>query len=219
MKLPPVYVREVIIVSGKTIVFILGWAILISSGLIAKPEAAFACSCASPVSAEKQVKDELERKIAIFAGKVTKVIPPRQKEIMSSTDQIKVNFEVSKIWKGDLGKQTTVYTAMSSASCGYENFEVGSEYIVSAYKDPERLETNICDLTKPLASAVEELKILGEGYLPTAMSAEQKVMTNQEIETHGTVGKSPMSIIVAIAAAIIGGAIVTMVISRRRSGS
>lgn len=140
-------------------------AVLCFAGVI-KPGKAFACSCAMPGSAGEQVKGELERKTAIFAGKVLKVTPPEKKEIMSSADLVEVEFEVSKVWKGEPGEKTLVYTALSSASCGIENFQEGAEYLVSAYENQDVLETNICDMTKQLDSAGEELKVLGEGKAP-----------------------------------------------------
>lgn len=197
----------------RSAIFVLCVAILLGAGLVAKPEEVFACSCAGPLSAEKQVKDELERKTAIFAGKVTKVTQPRQKIIMSSADLVKVNFEVSKVWKGELQREAVVYTAMSSASCGIENFQVGTEYLVSAYEDREHLETNICDLTKPLASAEEEVKILGAGYSPKLIPKSQETSVFQV--TDGWPSDVILSILTIMF--IIVGAVILMLIKHRKS--
>ncbi|WP_159884841.1 hypothetical protein [Paenibacillus puerhi] len=152
-------------------IFVLCLAVLMTGWLGMVPSAAHACSCAAPGSAQKQVEDELTRKSAMFAGLVSQVKQPAWKISMSSADKVKVTFEVSTVWKGELGKTVEVYTARSSASCGYENFEEGKSYIVSAYLQEGQLETNICDLTKPLASASEEVAILGDGYPPTPNQA------------------------------------------------
>jgi cobalamin biosynthesis Mg chelatase CobN len=199
---PPVYTTEVVIVNKRTFGFVLSLVILLGSGLLIKPQAVYACSCAAPLSAEKQVKDELDRKSAIFAGKVVKITQPQQNIIISSADLVKVTFEVSKVWKGELGRQAVVYTAMSSASCGVENFQVGTKYIVSAYKDSKPLETTICNLTKPLASAGAELAVLGEGYAPTNQAQEKG-------------NSSPMSLIISAATVLIVGTIVLLFIRRR----
>jgi len=206
-----VYINGVFNMRRKSFLLILGLAVLLSAGLMVKPKAAFACSCAGPLSAEKQVQDELERKTAIFAGKVTEVVPPPKKRIMSSADEVKVTFEVTKVWKGELGRETVVYTAQSSASCGYENFEVGTAYIVSAYNVPEDLHTNICDLTKPLDSAGEELALLGDGYLP---SDNMTTMQAPQAQAQDGQGVSLMSIAVMIAAVIIGSTVVLMIFRR-----
>ncbi|WP_159887274.1 hypothetical protein [Paenibacillus puerhi] len=52
-----------------------------------------------------------------------------------------------------LERKTAVYTAWSSASCGYERFAVGESYLIFASRDPDRLETGICEGTKPLSQA------------------------------------------------------------------
>lgn len=121
-----------------------------------------ACSCAGPPS----IEDQMNRKTAIFTGKVLSLTKPDKGKFWSSADPVKAQFEVKTVWKGELGSQTAVYTALSSASCGYEGFEVNKEYIVFAYGDPDRLETGLCEGTKTLASAQEELKALGAGYEP-----------------------------------------------------
>ncbi len=187
----------------RTLAFLLSFTILVGAGLLLKPQAAHACSCASPESPEQQVREELEHKSAIFAGTVVKLTPPLFKIMMSSADPVKVTFKVSAVWKGELGRKAIVYTARDSASCGVDNFQVGTEYIVSADKGTKHLETNICALTKPLASAEAELIVLGEGYAPTAKPFDQ-------------VDLSPMSIIVVIATILFGGFIVIKIVRHRR---
>lgn len=131
-----------------------------------KPKSAYACSCAGPPA----VSEELARKTAIFSGKVIAVKPPEQKEIMSSADPINVTFAVDQVWKGEVGEKTVVGTASSSASCGIENFAMDAEYIVYAYGEPDKLETGICERTKLLSSANEDLTALGIGKKPTKLS-------------------------------------------------
>lgn len=162
----------------KILIYLLCGVILLSTALIVNPKAAFACSCAMSPSAETQVKDELGRKTAIFTGKVIKVTQPPKKKTMSSADLVQVDFEVATVWKGKLKQQTAVYTAMSSASCGYEKFNAGDTYIVSANDRSGKLETGICDLTKLVSAAGEELKVLGNGYNPLPLSAGEVLPSN-----------------------------------------
>jgi len=112
--------------SKKAAVMVLFWVLLINVGLAARTETAFACSCAVQPSPDLIVKEELDHKYTVLAGKATKVKQPSQKIIMSSADQVQVTFEVSQVWKGDIGRKAVVYKAMSSESCGYENFQVGT---------------------------------------------------------------------------------------------
>ncbi|WP_424767822.1 hypothetical protein [Paenibacillus sp. sgz302251] len=200
----------------KWFVIILSCSILLSGGLIAKPTAAYACSCAAPSSTEQQVKDELERKSAIFAGTVTEVIKPSGLKIMSSADLVQVSFEVSTVWKGEVARQASVYTAMSSAGCGYENFTVGKAYLVSAYNNPTKLETGVCELTKPLSSATEELAVLGDGYLPSPISAKVQLSGNQASTEAQAAANAPSDLIFAAALVLMGSAIALILIKRRK---
>ncbi len=189
---------------NKTFAFLLSIAILFGVGLFLKPHAAYACSCALAESPEEQVKEQLEHKSAIFAGTVTKITPPAWFRIIrSSADRIKVTLKVSEVWKGEIGRRTVVSTALDSSSCGVEDFQVGTEFIVSANLNSKSLETNLCSLTKPLASAGNELAVLGEGYAPTNNDSSQVTF----------------SIIVISATIIVGGAIVITIIRHRRKYS
>ncbi len=140
-----------------------------AASTIVAPGKAYACSCAATPS----VEEELNRKTAVFSGTVTKVVRPDKEVIDSSADLVEVTFEVEKVWKGDLGKQTKIYTAIGSESCGYENFEQGDRYIVSAYGSPERLETGICELTKPIDQVGDVLEKLGAGLEPNKSGGQR----------------------------------------------
>lgn len=136
--------------------------LLLCGGIFAMPDKAYACSCAAPPS----VKEELDRKTAVFEGKAVDVIVPNKEIIDSSVDLVEVRFEVSRAWKGQVNANETVYTAIWSESCGYTDFEAGRSYLVSAYGSPDRLETGMCELTKPVDQASAELAELGKGYAP-----------------------------------------------------
>ncbi|WP_169085812.1 hypothetical protein [Paenibacillus sp. PL91] len=201
----------------KSLLFVLCWAILLSAAVIMKPAVVYACSCAMSPSPESQVKETLEHNTTVFAGKAMKVVQPPEKQMMSSADLVQVNFEVSTVWKGELEQRAIVYTAMSSASCGYENFIEGQQYLVSASEVSEKLETGICDLTKPLDMAREELKILWEGHAPLPLHSKQTLPSSQQdVEATKAPIDSKMLFMILLVAFFIMIAIVILLVRRRR---
>ncbi len=122
---------------------------------------AFACSCIEPFPP----KESLEKASAVFAGKVIDIDVPTG-IMISSSDPVKVTFEVSKIWKGFDYKTLVATTARSGASCGFF-FKQGEEYIVYARGKESELSISLCSRTKLFANAQEDLEELGEGSLPT----------------------------------------------------
>ncbi|SFI69852.1 hypothetical protein SAMN02799624_01774 [Paenibacillus sp. UNC496MF] len=130
-----------------------------------RPATVHACSCAGATSLEAQ----LNRDTAVFTGKVVRLTAPAKGIFQSSADPVRVQFEVKTVWKGTLSAQATVYTALSSASCGYDDFQVNEDYLVFAHGQSNRLETGLCDGNKTLAAAQSELQALGAGYEPVRM--------------------------------------------------
>ena len=135
-------------------------ALVIVSLLVVTPTAVYACSCASPGPPEA----EMARSTAVFAGKVTE-IAARDWLVISSTDPVKVTFQVSEVWKGPVRTTLTARTARSDISCGYA-FTVGDEYLVYANGSEMDLELFLCSRTAPLATAVSDLIVLGAGVIP-----------------------------------------------------
>ncbi|SFE10462.1 hypothetical protein SAMN05216378_2334 [Paenibacillus catalpae] len=150
--------------------FFLIYLVVFGTWFMFEHETVHACSCAAPPN----IEDQLNLKTAIFTGKVVSLTQPVKGKLMSTADPVKVQFEVKTVWKGELSSQTTVYTAMSSESCGYEEFDVDEEFIVFAYGDPDHLETGICEGNKTIAAAQEDLKALGAGYEPAKITLHQK---------------------------------------------
>jgi len=148
----------------------MGFVLLFVAFFTIKSPVAHACSCAMPPT----VKEELGRKSAIFKGKVTGIKMPETGEFISSADLVAITFQVDQVWKGKLEEETTIYTVRDSASCGYVGFRENKEYVVFAYKSEDKLQTGMCELTKPASSAGEELTALGKGYAPTAVTVKNK---------------------------------------------
>ncbi|GAB6927298.1 hypothetical protein JCM10914A_12810 [Paenibacillus sp. JCM 10914] len=147
----------------KSAAILLSMLFIALTVLTVGPTPAQACSCAAPPT----VAESLERKSAIFAGEVTNIAFSPQWLVRSSADPVNISFEVKEAWKGNLAEHTIVQTAGSSASCGYEGFEVGREYLVFAHLNGNgQLETGICEGTGLLSAASAELGELGQGYIP-----------------------------------------------------
>ena len=121
----------------------------------------YACSCVVPPAP----LTSLGFSKAVFAGQVTNIDVPGGL-IQSSGDPVKVSFDVSQSWKGPTGKNITVSTPRSGASCGY-GFQAGQEYLVYARGDNNDLLVSLCSRTKLLAYASDDLSVLAEGSSPS----------------------------------------------------
>jgi hypothetical protein len=140
------------------VIFVGVWVLFI-------PITASACTCdlPSPGKTAKQLVFEARKQAtAVFAGEVVEVIADPQ------MGYLKVKLRVEKLWKGVLTNEVIVVTGRGGGDCGYR-LEVGARYLMFAYGDEVKLETNICQRTKGLAHAVEDLKLLGKGKLPTTL--------------------------------------------------
>ncbi len=147
--------------TGKMRIFLL--LVIIVSMLTIETESAYACSCAPPGPLE----EELTNATVVFTGKVVDLAEsiggfgP-----ISSADPMKVTF-----WKGSVSQTTTITTARSGSSCGY-TFEKGGEYIVYAHGPENNLSVSLCSRTQPLATAEDDLAVLGVGAEPLADNFE-----------------------------------------------
>lgn len=107
----------------------------------AAAETSLACSCrASLDSVKKQVSKAYKQSAAIFSGTVKSI------ETASNGSEVIVKFSVKDTWKGAIGKEVTVTTALESSMCGYD-FEVGREYLVYAYGTVDKLGVGLCSRT------------------------------------------------------------------------
>jgi hypothetical protein len=117
---------------------------------------AHACSCIS-LPLEKHLRSS----DAVFSGEVVG-IDENDLSPGAGPRLGKVTFDVSDVWKGVTEESVAVYGQGPEASCGL-NFEEGGSYLVYAYRSNEDgpLETNLCDATKQLAAAEQDLQMLG----------------------------------------------------------
>lgn len=205
-------------------------ALLLTGTWTMAPAPAYACSCVEP----GPVEERLERKTAVFQGTVTSIKEPALKKIMSSEDPVKVTFTVKQLWKGEPRAELSIRTAMSGASCGYEDFRVNEEYLIFAYGDPNDLKTGLCEGTKPVAEAGEELAKLGNGYLPAQTgesvqleaapgASAQREGPNTEAgqeqqETSSSSGKLVVALIIAAVIAALLAGVRLYYVRRKRIG-
>ena len=118
---------------------------------------ALACTCVP----SKGVAQDVEISSAVFSGKVIEI--KRHDRTAEPFWQVEVIFEVDKSWKGVDKRIVSVFTSSGSASCGY-GFKKGRTYLVYTGGSPqERLSTSICNRTKRLNQAREDLRVLGAG--------------------------------------------------------
>lgn len=199
-------------------------ALLLTGTWTMAPAPAYACSCVEP----GPVEERLERKTAVFQGTVTSIKEPALKKMMSSEDPVQVTFAVKQLWKGEPHAELSIRTAMSGASCGYEGFRVNEEYVVFAYGDPDDLKTGLCEGTKPVTEAGEELTVLGEGYLPDDLEAsdgsgrtgqvdssgQQSELSEQQVGSGRTASSGHLSPILVVLIAVV--AIVVLLLGARR---
>jgi len=147
------------------------WKTILTAWLAAVPVILFfaetpevsACSCAKKLSPAEAAR----LSDAAFAGTVVEISDPNKGRLVrSSADPLHVRFEVARVWKGELGPEAVVTTAMSDASCGYPWFEVGKTYAVFASDAGDGLRTGLCSGNVPLPDDAAEAAVaaeLGEG--------------------------------------------------------
>ncbi|MBT2636908.1 hypothetical protein [Bacillus sp. ISL-39] len=166
--------------------------ILLAAALTTFPTASHACKCVE----EKSVEKELESSKAVFRGKIL--------DIKNKNNNRKILFEVEETWKGI--SQTEIILKDEWGSCSIDFFD-GESYLVYAYDFQGELTTNICDRTKELSSAGEDLATLGKGSRPT-----EEVNLQNKLQ-------SPVVRYIYIWIPLVGLMIVSFILLRKRSGN
>lgn len=139
---------------------------------------AHACSCVMPGT----VLEELEKSGVVFDGIVDSIELPKTDIFggSSSADEAKYTFSVNGSWKGEVESSTTVFSAQSSISCGYE-FEVGKRYVVFGMKNGDKITVSHCSATNKINDSSPELKKLGSYEIEyTIHPTDEHEPTNHE---------------------------------------
>jgi len=117
---------------------------------------ASACKCAEPPGAS----DALKAAAAVFEGRVTKLTPLNELELL-------VELDVVRTWKDAGSEQITLRTRKDSAACGYP-FVVDESFLVYATETPAGLQALHCGRTKSMTEADADIAELGMGVVPVA---------------------------------------------------
>ena len=132
-------------------------------------EPASTARCSIPVS----VSEELQKSDAVFAGKVIAEEYRPLKTSAGEGEVLTVRIAVEKWWKGAKTEEVTQYTStirhsgrITSAEDEEFQFGLGERYLVYASKFSDNLRTSVCQRTKKLELADEDLQKLGEGKAP-----------------------------------------------------
>ena len=119
-----------------------------------------ACSCLPPPPPPRA----LEHADAVFEGRMFAQAP-------AGNQQIRFEFEVRRVWKGEVPAKVAVLSHEHSATCG-RRYESGVTYLVYARARDGVLHDGLCSRTRTLDKADEDLAALGEGHPPAAGGAE-----------------------------------------------
>ena len=111
-----------------------------------------ACTCSGPANPAEGFKQSS----TVFRGKVTAISQSFLDRIgVTKTGNHRVDFAISRQWKGRRSKRIVVRTRLTGEACGFP-FRVNEEYLV--YVMPDRTpETGICTGTKRTADAAADM--------------------------------------------------------------
>ncbi|MBX7084091.1 MAG: hypothetical protein K1X88_33085, partial [Nannocystaceae bacterium] len=125
---------------------------------LAAPARARACSCTLPLPPEQAAT----RAAAVFEG--------RTYGVHREGNRVRYAFEVTRVWKGDVGAKVDIWTASHSAACG-RGYDTGVAYIVYAHELPGGLlGDGLCSRTRPIANATDDLQVLGVAGGPATLT-------------------------------------------------
>ena len=119
-------------------------------------EPAYACTCMAPATAA----EALQKSSAVFRGRVVAIYRSWFDRVgITNTAGYRVQFEITKQWKGAPSTSAVVITRLSGEACGFP-FEQNKEYLVYVVTEPKDIQTGICTGTKNIAEAEQEMKQL-----------------------------------------------------------
>jgi hypothetical protein len=104
--------------------------------------------------------EALQKSSAVFRGRVVAIYRSWFDRVgITNTAGYRVQFEITKQWKGAPSTRTVVITRLSGEACGFP-FEQNKEYLVYVVTEPKDIQTGICTGTKNIAEAEQEMKQL-----------------------------------------------------------
>jgi hypothetical protein len=124
---------------------------------------AWACSCAEPLDPALAV----EGADVVFEGRATQAVALQAD--LGLGDYLgarRFQFEVTRYFKGQLGPQLSVFTVDQSSACG-RAYGLDEPHVVYArYTESGLLSDFLCSRSRPVASAENDLELLGAGVAP-----------------------------------------------------
>src|SRR5262249_55033529 len=78
---------------------------------------------------------------------------------ITNTAGHRVQFEITKQWKGTPSKSIVVITHLTGEACGFQ-LKISKEYLVYVVTEPKDIQTGICTGTKNIAEPEHEMKQL-----------------------------------------------------------
>jgi hypothetical protein len=166
----------------KSLMILSIFCILLLIPSTATPTPALRCFIPYPnESLSERVKRELTNATAVFSGKVIAeeyrpVVPPTA-EAPEGSMVLVSKILVDRRWKGDGKEVAEMYTSITKLQNGLTqtyaedfHFEKAKSYLVYAFGQPDRLNTDVCKLTRKIEDAADQLRELGEGEAPKKKS-------------------------------------------------
>lgn len=143
----------------------------------------------------------------VFAGRVTRVA-----RVGGGLETI-VQFVATKTFRGTQARTIEVRTGSGGGDCGYP-FRVGVEYLVYAATDPTSggLVTSICQRTKPLSQAADDLEYLQAKDDPSRRFGIEGSINAVERDRHNDTG--PAAPLAGVTVAVQGALGRTMTTTR-----
>ena len=149
--------------------------LLVGVWFLAHPEPSYACLCIDPGPSPAE---GYAGSTSVFMGRVVSVseFDPGGgawswdwggRKVESTRDPTTIEFDVSTVWKGRAYETMYLTTYRDSAGCGFR-FVEGVTYVV--YSE-DGLSTYLCDRTRRLSDATEDLEYLGQGHTPSLGTA------------------------------------------------
>jgi hypothetical protein len=175
-------------------ILMLSIALLVGAPFFLLPQSTFACSCPGMPYPPEQAFSTSEE---IFSGKVISITKDENvNEVQLMFSHYKILFQVLNSWKGGNKDTVTVATGISEDACGI-SFQEGENYIVYAYGDTQygaELATGLCQRTKPLASAQDDLAFLNPQS--SSSTGEKTTSTTPKVENYFNFTTITISILV-----------------------
>ena len=129
--------------------------LLLLVGIVILSSLVNACECTGSVP----TKDAYDMATSVFLGKVVDI--DKSAIMLGNAGEVKYTFDVLNVWKGENANLIEVYSGFDSASCGYE-FKLDEEYLVYTYESEGKLLTSICENTRLLSEASDEVNELNK---------------------------------------------------------